>query len=233
MLLLSNSSNHGQGYLDHAANEIADLFRGAGRILFVPFALHDQVGYWTKARDRLVALGIQVDRLEEGEAGRRAVAEARGMFVGGGNTFRLLDRLQKSGLVSAIRSRALAGVPYMGASAGTVITAPTIKTTNDMPIVAPASLDSLSLVPFQINCHYLDADPASTHMGETREQRLAEFHEENELPVLGLREGAMLRVEQGPRMTLAGSRGARLFRRGKDPVELAPGASLDHLLPKG
>jgi dipeptidase E len=120
-------------------------------------------------------------------------------------------------------------MPFMGASAGTNIAAPTIRTTNDMPIVETRGLDALGLVPFQINPHYLDPDPASRHMGETREERLREFLEENDTPVLGLREGAWLHLEDG-RGALQGANGARLFRRGRDPEERAPGSSIDDLL---
>lgn len=233
LLLLSNSSNHGNGYLDHAVEEITALFGGVRRILFVPFALHDQEWYWTKARDRLAALGLAVDRLHEGHGARGSVEGAEGVFVGGGNTFRLLDRLQRSDLLEPLRRRAVEGMPYMGASAGTVIAAPTLKTTNDMPIVQPASFDSLGLVPFQINAHYLDADPTSRHMGETREQRIVEFLEENDAAVVGLREGGMLSIEAtepGGRLGIAlKGAGARVFRRGAEPVEHSPGERLDHL----
>ena len=234
LLLLSNSTNFGSGYLDHAASGMARLFAGVRRVLFVPFALRDQEAYAGKARRRLADLGLEVDRLEEGAPAIEAVRRAEAFFVGGGNTFRLLAKLQASGVVEEIRRRVLEGAPYMGASAGTVITAPTIMTTNDMPIVRPASFDSLGLVPFQINCHYLDADPASMHMGETREQRLREFHEENDAAVVGLREGSILEVARSDSgvasATLAGTAGARVFRRGLDPVEHAPGSSLDYLL---
>src|SRR6185295_14640441 len=128
-------------------------------------------------------------------------AAAEAVSVGGGNTFRLLDTLQRSGLLGPLRLRVLAGMPYVGASAGTNIAAPTIKTTNDMPIVQPASFEALDLLPFQINPHYLDADPASPHMGETREERLREYLEENQAPVVGLREGAWL-DRDGARLTL-------------------------------
>jgi dipeptidase E len=120
-------------------------------------------------------------------------------------------------------------MPYAGASAGANLACPTIKTTNDMPIVQPPSFDALGLVPFQINPHYLDPDPGSTHMGETRETRIREFHEENATPVVGLREGAMLRVEDGG-VWLKGVAGARVFRRGQDPVEAQPGSRLDELM---
>jgi dipeptidase E len=120
-------------------------------------------------------------------------------------------------------------MPYLGSSAGSVIAAPTLKTTNDMPIVQPRGFDSLGLVPFQINAHYFDADPASTHMGETREERLLQYLEENETPVVGLREGAWIRVE-GAAARVEGGAGARIFRRGADPVEAAPGSRLNELL---
>jgi dipeptidase E len=134
-----------------------------------------------------------------------------------------LKTLYERDLLDSIRSRVRAGLPYLGSSAGTVIAAPTMRTTNDMPIVQPPSFDALGVVPFQINPHYQDPDPHSTHKGETREDRIREFHEENATPVIGLREGSMLRVE-GEAITLLGDHTARLFRRGIAPVELPPGA---------
>ncbi|HEV8582273.1 MAG TPA: dipeptidase PepE [Thermoanaerobaculia bacterium] len=228
LLLISNSTNHGQGYLDHALSEI-DAFLGLVRsLLFVPFALQDRQGYGKKVRDRLAA-GVEVRTLAADEAGRRMIQQAEAVFTGGGNTFRLLKTLQDSGLLPVLRERALAGIPYIGSSAGTNIAAPTIRTTNDMPIVQPASFDALGLVPFQINPHYIDAEPNSTHMGETREQRLKEFHEENTTPVVGLREGAWIRVEGG-HATLGGARGARIFRQGQEPEERRTADVLDDLL---
>jgi dipeptidase E len=229
LLLLSNSTNHGERYLDHAIAEVLAFFGPARRLAFVPFALQDHAAYTAKVRERLEPEGFGVTQVTADAAGHAALESAECVFVGGGNTFRLLDRLQRSGLADALRRRARAGLPYLGASAGTNVTAPTLKTTNDMPIVQPPSFDALGLVPFQINPHYLDADPASTHMGETRETRLREYLEENEVPVLGLREGAWLRLE-APRLALGGIRGARLFRRGADPAEHAPGADLSFLL---
>jgi len=227
LLLLSNSTSFGAGYLEHAAEEIAAHFAGIRRIVFVPFALADQAAYHAKARARFQAFGIEVDRLAEGPGAAAALESAEGIFVGGGNTFRLLDRLQRSEVVDLLRARVLAGMPYLGASAGTVIAAPTIRTTNDMPIVEPSTLAALGLVPFQINCHYLDPDPASRHMGETRETRLLEYLEENDLGVVGLREGGMIEVGASGTVTLRGGAGARLFRRGSQPIEAAAGARLD------
>ncbi len=228
LLLLSNSTNHGQGYLDHAMATLLRFLPGR-RLLFVPFALRDQEAYAGKVRARLAREGFAVDRLTADAAGREALADAEAVFVGGGNTFRLLDTLQRAGFVDLLRARVRGGMPYVGASAGTNIAAPTIRTTNDMPIVQPASFDALGLVPFQINPHYLDADPASRHMGETRADRLREYLEENERPVIGVREGAWLRLEGG-RLTLEGTNGARIFRRGSDPADVEPGAPLDALL---
>ena len=229
LLLLSNSTNHGQGYLDHAMPEVRGLFGGAKRLLFVPFALHDRAAYTAKARARFAAEGIHVDALTADGAGRLRLASAEAVFVGGGNTFRLLKTLQDGELLEPLRRRVRYGLPYLGASAGINIVCPTIKTTNDMPIVQPARFDALSLVPFQINPHYLDPDPGSRHMGETREDRIREFLEENDLAVVGLREGAWLRIE-GDRGRVGGAAAARIFRRGRAPEELAPGASLDTLL---
>ena len=230
LLLISNSTNHGQGYLDHVLSEIDGFLGSVRRLVFVPFALKDREAYGAKAGERLAAIGVEVATLTADEAGRRLAREAEAVFTGGGNTFRLLKILQESGLLPILRERALAGMPYIGSSAGTNIAAPTIRTTNDMPIVQPVSFEALGLVPFQINPHYLDPDPGSTHMGETREQRLKEFHEENETPVVGIREGAWIRVEGG-HATLGGSRGARIFRRGLEPEERGTGKSLDDLMP--
>jgi dipeptidase E len=229
LLLISNSTNHGEGFLDHCLAEIDDFLGSARRLVFIPFALKDRQGYGAKAAERLADIGVEAATLTADEAGLRRLRDAEAVFVGGGNTFRLLKTLQESGLLPALRERALAGMPYIGSSAGTNLATPTIRTTNDMPIVQPASFDALNLVPFQINPHYIDPEPGSTHMGETREQRLREFHEENGTPVVGLREGAWLRVE-GDRATLGGANGARIFRREREPEERKSGAALDDLL---
>jgi dipeptidase E len=229
LLLLSNSTPHGGGYLDHAWDAVARHFAGAREIVFVPFALREHAGYVEKVRTRFAAGGIGVRGLPLDANAPSVLREAEGVFVGGGNTFRLLDGLQRTSALVTLRDRAASGMPYLGASAGTNIVAPTIRTTNDMPIVEPPSFDALALVPFQINPHYQDAAAGSTHMGETREQRLREYLEENERPVLGLREGTWLSVE-GHSCRLEGPRPARLFRRGEEPEEFEPGADLSFLL---
>jgi dipeptidase E len=229
LLLVSTSQTYGTGYLDHCAPEVVELFGGLKRVLFVPFALYDRDAYATKARERFEKMGYGLDSVHEADDPRRAVEEAEAIFIGGGNTFRLLETLYRLEMIDPIRRRVEAGAPYMGTSAGSNVAGATIKTTNDMPIVEPPGFDALALVPFQINPHYVDPEPGSTHMGETRETRIREFLEENDQTVVGLREGAMLRIE-GPLAVLRGARGARIFRRGHDPEEVEPGARLDALL---
>lgn len=229
LLLLSTSKLHGREYLDHAEGEIRDFLGSIERVLFVPYAIADRDGYAAKTRERFAAMGYALESLHQASGERRAIAEARAIFIGGGNTFRLLKALYDLDLLPLIRSRVENGMPYIGSSAGSNVAGPTIRTTNDMPIVEPPSFDALSLVPFQINPHYLDPDPGSTHMGETREERILQYLEENETPVVGLREGAMLRIENGT-TELKGSAGARIFRKGEPPVEILPGSKLDDLL---
>jgi dipeptidase E len=229
LLLISNSTQHGRDYLDHAESQIRGLLGPRKRVLFVPYALHDRDGYEEIAGRRFAAMGYQLDSIHRAGDPHEAVEGAEALFVGGGNTFRLLKALYDNGLLEPIRKRVEHGMPYIGASAGSVIACPTIRTTNDMPIVEPPSLTALRLIWFQVNCHYLDPDPASTHMGETREERLLQFHEENDWPVVGLREGDMLRIENGT-AALNGTKGARIFRRGHPPVEVPPGAGLDTYL---
>ena len=229
LLLISNSTQHGQGYLDHCEAEIRDFLRSVERVLFVPFALHDRPAYAEKVRQRMGPMGYEVTSLHEAPDPIEAVRGTQAIFVGGGNTFRLLDALYALDLLGPIRRHVEGGIPYLGASAGSNVACVTIKTTNDMPIVQPTGFDALNLVPFNINPHYIDPDPASTHQGETREERIREFHEVNDPPVVGLREGSMLRIE-GSRVTLKGRTGARIFVKEQEPREFAPGASLDFLL---
>lgn len=226
LLLISNSTLYGGGYLDHAEKEIHDFLGGAKGILFVPYALYDRNGYAAKARQRFEAMGYAFHSIHDSDNPRFAIENAEALFIGGGNTFRLLKSLYDVDVLETIRRRVGEGMLYLGASAGSNVACPTLRTTNDMPIVEPPSLDALGLVNFQINPHYLDPDPNSRHMGETREERIVQFLEENKSPVVGLREGAMLRVERG-NILLKGSTGARIFRRGFDPVEVKPITSLN------
>lgn len=221
VLLVSNSTVYGRSYLDHVEEEITSFLTGAGRVLFFPFALYDRDGYAARAKSRFTAMGYSMESVHQTDNPQKAIEQTEAIFIGGGNTFRLLKALQDLDLIEAIRRRVKAGAPYIGSSAGSNVAAPTIKTTKDMPIVQPRSFDALGLVQFQISPHYLDPDPTSGHMGETQEERILQFLEENDTTVVGLREGAWLLIE-GDSVTLKGSTGARIFRRGRAPVEATP-----------
>ena len=226
VLLISNSTLHGSGYLDHAESEIRSFLGDVKRVLFVPYALFDRDKYTATAQQRFQKMGYELTSVHTAGDPVAAVDETDAVFIGGGNTFRLLKALYDFDLIDAIRNRVSHGMPYIGSSAGSNVAAPTIKTTNDMPIVQPPSFNALGLVSFQINPHYLDPNPNSKHMGETREERIVQFLEENDTPVVGLREGAMLRIENGETI-LRGSSGARIFRKGMDAIEILPGARVE------
>lgn len=230
LLLISNSTLYGSGYLDHAESEIRDFLGEVRRVLFVPYALYNRDAYAEQARQRFAAMGYVLGSIHQAIDARTAVASAEAIFVGGGNTFRLLNALYRNLLLDPIRARVRQqGMLYIGSSAGSNVAAPTIKTTNDMPIVEPPSFQALGLVSFQINPHYLDPDPTSKHKGETREERILQYLEENSTPVIGLREGTMLRIEAG-KTVLKGTTSARIFRRGHAPIEVAVGTEVDEFL---
>jgi dipeptidase E len=229
VLLISNSTVHGRDYLDHVEQEIRTFLGAAENVLFVPFALHDRDAYADKAKMRFAAMGYSLESVHKARDAQKAVASTDAIFIGGGNTFRLLKTLQDLELIDPIRRKVNGGTPYIGSSAGSNVAGPTIKTTKDMPIVQPRSFDALGLVPFQISPHFLDPDPRSTHMGETQEERILQFLEENETPVVGMREGAWLLVENDS-VILKGSTGAKIFRRGEPPVEMRPGSQISELV---
>ena len=221
VLLLSNSFQHGRGFLDHAQHDVVDFLGSARRIAFVPYAMYDWNAYEQRAAERFRQLGFVLRSIHH-EHGRRTLEQADAIFIGGGNTFRLLYRMYEADVLNVIRQRVRRGVPYIGSSAGSIVAGPTLKTTKDMPILQPPSFDALGLVPFQISPHYLDPDPNSTHMGETQEERILQFLEENEGTVVGLREGSMVHID-GATAELMGPYSARFFRRGHPPQECAPG----------
>jgi dipeptidase E len=232
LLLLSSSTVEGAGYLEYPESEIKDFLGDrVKRTLFVPFAAVTRTfdEYAEVVGARFAEMGYEVDSVHRAAGAREAVGRAEAILVGGGNTFHLLRGLYDADLIESIRERVLAGVPYIGWSAGSNVACPTIKTTNDMPIVEPPSLQALNLVPFQINPHYTDTHPAGHH-GETREQRLEEFVKANpDVYVVGLREGSMLRVE-GSGISLRGGKPARIFISGQEARECAPEESLKFLL---
>lgn len=225
LLIVSTSKLHNSAYMGYLLDEVKDFFKEADEVLFIPYARPGGVSFdeYTQApRTAFKEIGIGVRGIHEFEDPARAIEEAQGIFTGGGNTFLLLKTLYEKGLINPLRKAVQNGTPYMGSSAGSNITGLTIGTSNDMPIVYPPSFDALGLVPFNINPHYLDPDPQSKHQGETREMRINEFHFQNIQPVIGLREGSWLRL-QNEKLTLKGELTARLFEKGKEARELSPG----------
>jgi len=229
LLLISNSSLHGSGYLDHAEAEIKDFIGERIRVVFIPYALHERRAYTEQAENRLRKMGLEFRSVHDASNASRAIEQAEIIFTGGGNTFRLLSELQQNQLIEPIRRAVRGGIPFIGSSAGSIVACPSLKTTKDMPVIQPLSFEALALVPFQISPHYLDPDPTSTHMGETQEQRILQFLEENGEPVVGLREGSMLRVESDD-VILKGPHSARIFRSGMAPIEATSGSNLRKLL---
>lgn len=229
ILLISNSTVYGRGYLDHVEKQIKNFLGPAANVLFFPFALYDRDDYAAKAKARFAAMGYALQSAHQTDNPSKAVEKADAIFIGGGNTFRLLKALQDLDVVEPIRRKVEGGTPYIGSSAGSNVAGPTIKTTKDMPIIQPRSFDSLGLVPFQISPHFQDADPNSRHMGETQEERILQFLEENETPVVGMREGAWLWVDHGA-VILKGTTGARIFRRGERPFEAKPSTDISPLV---
>ncbi len=229
-LLLSSSRVLGGEMLEYALGAIQEFLGTRERLVVVPFAGRDHDDYLEGITIALAPLSLSITGVHRAADPVAALDEAEAVYVPGGNTFRLLRALEQRGLLEAIRAGVSRGsLVYLGASAGANLACPTIRTTNDMPIVEPRSLAALGLVPFQINPHYVDADPGSMHMGETREQRIHEFLDENDVPVLGLREGAWVE-RQGNAARLGGKPGAMLFKRDADPRPLEPGTDLSWLL---
>jgi len=226
LLLLSNSMNHGETMYAHAAEAFAEVAAG-DTVTFVPFALADWDDYADRAIAAFASFGVQAISAHRAAAPDRAILDADVVMMGGGNTFRLLDSLYGLGVVDGLSEHVRDGATrYLGASAGTNVACPSIRTTNDMPICLPPSFTALGLVPFQINLHYVDTDPTTTHMGETREERIAEFLEENHCPVLAMYEGTWLRVS-GDEANVEGA--ARLFER-EGREAFADGVDVSHLL---
>lgn len=240
LLLISNSTNPGEPYLGWPQSFISEfaLRNKVKKVLFIPYAgvnlsLESLKAsydiYESKVASVFRELGLEIYSIHRAEDPVDAVFKAECIAVGGGNTFHLVHCMHKTGIMKAIRSRAGQGIPYMGWSAGANVACPTLRTTNDMPITEPESFDCMGLVPFQINPHYLDANPAG-HGGETRQQRIEEFLAINrEIKVLGLREASLLEVD-GDKMFLKGFRPLRMFAFGHEPTEIEQGADLSYLL---
>jgi dipeptidase E len=232
LLLISNSTNPGEAYLDYPKNNILS-FLGLKKVkaLFIPYAAvtFSYDTYEEKVSERFREIGHEIISIHRFDDPVKAIHEANAIVIGGGNTWQLLKTMRENRLIEPIREKVISGTPYIGWSAGSNVACPTIRTTNDMPVVEPDSFEALNLIPFQINPHYLDANPEG-HAGETREQRIEEFIEINpDLYVVGLREGTML-VQYEQKLTLVGPRKARIFRKGSDPVELSESDDFSFLL---
>lgn len=220
-ILASTSTLHGSGYLEYLQPALKDLFKDIQEVVFIAFARPSGIthqAYTHIAMKGLEFLDISVKGLHEFQDAREALLNAQAIFTGGGNTFQLVHSLYKLDLMNTLAEAIQKGTPYLGTSAGSNICGPTMKTTNDMPIVYPSSFSTTGIIPFNINAHYLDPDPTSSHKGETRETRIKEFHMYNDTPVLGLREGSWLRVK-GENIILKGNLTARVFEKDKPPYE--------------
>ena len=231
LLLISNSTNAGEEYLKYPIAEIAKTLKGVSEVVFIPYAAvtfsYDE--YEAKVQARFNEIGIKVRSIHHALNKRNFLRNAEAVVIGGGNTFALLKKMQEEDLLDVIHRRVKGGMPYIGWSAGSNVTCPTICTTNDMPIVQPESFRAIGLVSFQINPHYLDANPVG-HAGETREQRILEYLEANRSRyVVGLREGCMLRIDDNG-IELIGSRPMRIFKKGQETYEVNPGDDISFLL---
>lgn len=228
ILLASTSTLYGGNYLEYIKTEIEQLFQGIDEILFIPFARPGGIShedYTAKAAEFFAKLNIKVRGLHEFEDKAEAINQAKGYFTGGGNTFLLVKTLHEENLMHFLKDNVESGKPYLGSSAGSNIGGINMKTTNDMPIVYPPSFSCMGLVPFNINPHFLDPSPDLKHNGETRETRILEFLTQNDLKVVGLREGNWIR-RIGDRITTEGSEQTRIFEQGREPYEVEPGSLL-------
>ncbi|MDN3674720.1 dipeptidase PepE [Flavobacterium branchiarum] len=231
IIIASTSTLHGGSYLDYLLPELEVHFKNCESILFIPFARpggisHEQ--YTETVSQAFKKININVKGIHEFEDPTTAINNAQGIFTGGGNTFLLVTQLYKNNIMTTLAEAVKNGTPYLGTSAGSNICGLSMQTTNDMPIIYPPSFQTLGLIPFNLNPHYLDPDSQSKHMGETRETRIKEFHAFNTLPVLGLREGSWLDVK-GNKITLKGQLSARLFRQNQEPEELEPQTDLGYV----
>ncbi|TXE16522.1 dipeptidase PepE [Psychroserpens burtonensis] len=231
IIIASTSTVHGGKPLEYLLEELSIFFKNTSEILFIPYArpsgiTHDD--YTESVRLAFNKIDKTVKGIHEFANPKEAIKEAKGIFTGGGNTFVLVNQLYKNDLIDTIKNEVKNGTPYLGTSAGSNICGLTINTTNDMPIVYPSSFKTFGFVPFNINPHYLDPDPTSKHMGETRETRIKEFHKFNTQPVVGIREGSWLEVK-GDTTTLRGTLDARIFEYDKAPYEIETGSELHGL----
>ena len=231
MLLASTSTIYGQKYLEYLHDEIKNLFSGCKKILFVPYARPSGIShleYTEKAKNVFKILDLEIIDYTNEDL-RESLEKCDGIFIGGGNTFLLLDKLYQYSLIDILKNKINSGIPYLGTSAGTNICGITIGTTNDMPIVHVKSLEALGIIDFNINPHYLDPIDGFEHMGESRETRINEFHKFNDQFVIGLREGSYLQVE-GDDIYLKGLKHAVIFKKENEKFEIENGFNLKNII---
>jgi len=231
LIIASTSTLFGGSYLEYVLPELQNHFKNCKTLLFIPYARPNGIShedYTNKVAVVFKTINIEVKGIHEFENPKEALIHSEGIFVGGGNTFLLVAQLHNQGLMDVMATCVKNGIPYLGTSAGSNITGLTMQTTNDMPIVYPPSFKTVGAIPFNLNPHFLDSDAKSGHMGETRETRIAEFHQFNVIPVLGLREGSWLDVK-GEAIVLKGSLSAKLFRQDQEAIEIESGSDLSWL----
>lgn len=231
LLLASTSTLHGSEYLEYLLPELKLHFKNCKTVLFIPYARPSGISheeYTQKTALAFSKINIAVKGIHECENPALAIQNSEGIFTGGGNTFLLVKQLYHEKIMTTLKETLEKGIPYLGTSAGSNIAGLTMQTTNDMPIVYPPSFQTLGLIPFNLNVHFLDSDSQSTHMGETRETRINEFHKFNTFPVLGLKEGSWLEIKKGE-IILKGDLSAKLFQRNRIPVEIAPASDLSFI----
>ena len=230
-ILASTSTLHSQDYLEYLIPHLPKLYKDVAEVIFIPYARPGGISldeYTLRAKEAFAKADIKIKGVHEFEDPEKAIQNSEGVFTGGGNTFLLVSELYRNRVMAVLKQKIKSGTPYMGTSAGTNIGGLIMQTTNDMPIVYPPSFQTLGLVPFNINPHYLDPDPDTKHKGETRETRIKEFHNLNSPPVLGLREGSWLELS-GNKVTLKGDLPARIFRKDQVPFEIETDSDLSDL----
>lgn len=228
LIIASTSTIHGSEYLEYLLPTLSTHFRNVKNLLFIPYARPSGISYddyTAKAKAVFSTIHIDVKGIHEFKNPTKAILNAEAIFTGGGNTFELVNQIYKNNIFDVLKEVVENGIPYLGTSAGSNICGVDMMNTNDMPIVYPPSFKTLEFIPFNVNAHYLDSVEDSTHMGETRETRIKEFHEYNTTSVIGLREGSWLEVN-GNSILLQGKLSARVFKQNEKPYELESGSEV-------
>ncbi|MES2238759.1 MAG: dipeptidase PepE [Bacteroidota bacterium] len=231
LLLASTSTLHRSDYLEYLLPELKEHFKNCKIILFIPYARPNGISheeYTERATLAFAKINLTIKGIHDYEDAALAIKTAEGIFTGGGNTFLLVNQLYHNKIMTTLKETLEKGTPYLGTSAGSNIGGLSMQTTNDMPIIYPPSFQTLGLIPFNLNVHYLDADSQSTHMGESRETRINEFHQFNNFPVLGLKEGSWLEIKEGE-IILKGNLSAKLFQKNSNPIEIEAGSELSFI----